>query len=165
MKSIINQWKQWQTLFSWAPKSLQMMTAAMKLKDTCSVGKSYDKLSVLKSRDITLLTKVYIIKAMVSPEVMYGCECYIIKKAEHWGTDAFEVWCWGRLLRVPWTTRRSNRSILKEINPEYSMEGLRLKLKLQYSGPWYKKPIHWKRPWSWEWLKKKGEEGSRGWDG
>ena len=90
--------------------------------------------SILKSRDITLLTKVHLVKAMVFPVVMYGCESWTIKKAEHQRTDAFELWCWRRLLRVPWTTRRSNQSILKETSPEYSLEGLMLKLKLQYFG-------------------------------
>ena len=88
--------------------------------------------SILKSRDITLLTKVHLVKAMVFPLVMYGCESWTIKKAEHRRIDAFELWCWRRLLRVPWTARRSNQSILKEISPEYSSEGLRLKL--QYFG-------------------------------
>ena len=88
--------------------------------------------SILKSRDITLPTKVRLVKAMVFPVVMYGCEGWTIKKAEHRKTDAFELWCWRRLLRVPWTARRSNQSILKEINPEHSLEGLMLKLKLQY---------------------------------
>ena len=90
--------------------------------------------NVLKSRDITLPRKVCLVKAMVFPVVMYGCESWTIKKAECRRTDAFELWCWWRLLRVPWTTRRSNQSILKEINPEYSLEGLILKLKLQYFG-------------------------------
>ena len=89
--------------------------------------------SILKSRDITLLTKVHIVKAMVFLVVMYGCDSWTIKKAEHQKTDAFELWCWRRLLRVPWTAR-SNQSILKEINPEYSLEGLTLELKLQYFG-------------------------------
>ena len=84
--------------------------------------------SILKSRDITLLAKVHLVKAMVFPVVMYGCECWTIKKAERRRIDAFELWCWRRLLRVPWTARRSNQSILKEINPEYSLEGLMLKL-------------------------------------
>ena len=87
---------------------------------------------ILKSRDITLLTKVHILKAMIFPVVMYGCESWTIKKTEHWRTDAFVLWCWRRLLRVPWTARKSNQSILDEINPEYSLEGLMLKL--QYSG-------------------------------
>ena len=88
--------------------------------------------SILKSRDINLLAKGHIVKAMVFPVVMYGCEIWTIKKAEHWRIDAFELWCWRRLLRVPWTENRSNQSILKEINLEYSLEGLMLKLKLQY---------------------------------
>ena len=111
------QWKQ-QTLFSWAPKSLQMVTAAMKLK----------------SRDITLPTKVCLVKAMVFPAVMYGCESWTIEKAGCGRIDPFELWYWRRLLRVPWKARRSNQSILKEISPEYSLEGLMLKLKLQYFG-------------------------------
>jgi len=90
--------------------------------------------SILKGRDITLPTKVRLVKGMVFPVVMYGCESWTIKKAEHQRTDAFELWCWRRFLRVPWTTRRSNESILKEISPEYSLEGLMLKLKLQYLG-------------------------------
>ena len=90
--------------------------------------------SILKSRDITLSTKVHLIKSMVFPVVMYGCESWTIKKAEHWRIDAFELWCWTRLLRVPWTARTSNQSILKEISPGCSLEGLMLKLKLQYFG-------------------------------
>ena len=90
--------------------------------------------SILKSRDITLPKKVHLVKAMVFPAVMYECECWTIKKAERRRIDAFEVWCWRRLLRVPWAVRRSNQSILKEIRPEYSLEGLILKLKLQYFG-------------------------------
>ena len=90
--------------------------------------------SILKSRDITLPTKVRLVKAMVFPVVMYGCENWTIKKAEHRRIDAFELWCWRRLLRVPWTARRSNQSILREISPEYSLEGLMLKLELQYFG-------------------------------
>ena len=90
--------------------------------------------SILKSRDITLLTKIHLVKAMVFPVVMYGCESWTIKKAEHQRIDASELWCWRRLLRVPWTARRSNQSILKEISPECSLEGLMLKLKLQYFG-------------------------------
>ena len=108
----------------------------MKLKDPMLLGrKTMRNLdSVLKSRDITLPTKVHLIKAMVFPAVMYECENWTIKKAEHLRTDAFELWCWRRLLRIPWTARRSNQSILKEISPEYSLEGLMLKLKLQYFG-------------------------------
>ena len=90
--------------------------------------------SILKSRDITLPTKVCLVKAMVFPVIMYGCESWTVKKAEHRRIDAFELWCWRRLLRVPWTARRSNQSVLKEINPGCSLEGLMLKLKLQYFG-------------------------------
>ena len=90
--------------------------------------------SILKSRDITLPTKVYLVRAMVFPVVMYECESWTVKKAEHWRIDAFELWCWRRLLRVPWTARRSSQSILKEISPEYSLERLMLKLKLRYYG-------------------------------
>ena len=90
--------------------------------------------SILKSREITLPTKVHLVKAMVFPVAMYGCENWTIKKAERWRIDAFELWCWRRLLRVSWTARRSNQSILKEINPEYSLEGLMLKLKPHYFG-------------------------------
>ena len=127
--------KQCQTLFFGAPKSLQMVIAAMKLKDAYSAKQIYKQpISILKSRDITLPTKVRLVKAMVFPVVMYGCESWTVKKAEHQRIDTFELWCWRRLLRVPWTARRSNQSILKEISPECSLEGLILKLKLQYFG-------------------------------
>ena len=127
------QWKQHQTLFSWAPKSLQMVTPAMKLRRLLFGRKVMTNLdSVLKSRDVTLPTKVRIVKALVFPIVMYGCESWNIKKAELQRIDAFELWCWRRLLRVPWTARRSNQSILKEISPEYSLEELMLRLKFQY---------------------------------
>ena len=119
-----NLFPEWQILFSWAPKSLQMVTAAMKLKDACLLlgRKPMPNLdSILKRRDITLPTKVCLVKAMVFPVVMYGCDSWTVKKAEGWRIDAFELWCWRRLLRVPWTARRSNQFILKEI-----------KLKLQY---------------------------------
>ena len=127
------QWKQYQTLSFGAPKSLQMVTAAM-IKRRLLLGRKVmtNLDTIFKSRDITLPTKVCIVKAMVFPVVMYGCESWTVKKAERGRIDAFELWCWRRLLRVPWTARRSNQSILKEINPEYSLEGLMLKLKLQY---------------------------------
>ena len=96
--------------------------------------------SILKSRDVTLPTKVHLVKAMVFPVVMYGCESWTIKKAECRRIDAFELWCWRRLLRVPWTARRSNQSILKEISPEHSLEGVMLKLKLQYFGHLMQRP-------------------------
>ena len=108
-----------------------MMTAAMKLKDTCFQRKAMTNLdSIVIIRDFTLPTKVHLVKAMVFPVVMYGCENWTIKKAEHKRIDAFELRCWRRHLRVLWTARRSNQSILKEISPEYSLEGLILKLKL-----------------------------------
>ena len=112
-----------------------MVTAAMKLRHLLIGRKIMTNLdNILKSRDIIWLTKIHLVKAMVFLVVIYGCESWTIKKAEHQRIDAFELWCWRRLLRVPWTTRRSNQSILKEINPEYSLEGLMLKLKLQYFG-------------------------------
>ena len=118
-----------------APKSLQMVTAAMKLRHLCLGRKAMTNLdSILKSRYITLPMRVCLGKAMVFPVVMYGCESWTIKKSERRRIDAFELWCWRRLLRVPWTARRSNQSILKEISPKYSLEGLVLKLKLQYFG-------------------------------
>ena len=129
------QWKQCQTLFFWAPESLQMVTAAMKLKDAYSLEGVLTNLdSIFKSRDITLPTKVHLVKAMVFPVVMYGCESWTVKKAECRKIDAFELWCWRRLLRVPWTARRSKQYILKEISPGISLEGMTLKLKLQYFG-------------------------------
>ena len=101
--------------------------------------------SILKSRDITLPTKVCLVKAMVFPVVMYGCESWTVKKVEHRRIDAFELWCWRRLLRVPWSARRSNQSILKEISPGISLEGMMLKLKLQYFGHLMRRVTHWKR--------------------
>ena len=112
-----------------------MVTAAMKLRHLLLGRKVMTNLDgILKSRDITLPTKVRLVKVMVFPVVKYGCENWTIMKAECQRIDAFELWCWRRLLRVPWTTRRSNQSILKEISPEYSLEGLMLKLKLQNFG-------------------------------
>ena len=122
--------------------------------------------SILKSRDVTLPTEVHLVKAMVFPVVMYGCESWTIKKAEHQRIDAFELWCWRRLWRVLWYARRSNQSILKEISPEYSLAGLMLNLRLQYfTLRRWEEPTHWKRPWFWERLKVKGEGNNRGWDG
>ena len=127
-------WKQCQALFWGAPKSLQMVTAAMKLKDAYSLKTMTNLDSILKSRDITWPTKVHLVKAMVFLVVMYGCESWTIEKAEHRRIDAFKLWCLRRVLRVPWTARRSNQSILTEISPGCSLEGLMLKLKLQYFG-------------------------------
>ena len=111
------------------------------------------------------LTKVHLIKSMVFPVVIYGCESWTIKKAEHRRIDPFELWCWKKLLRVPWTARRSNQSILKEISPEYSLEGRMLKLRFQYFGTWCEELTHLKRPWCWERLKADGDGNNRGWDG
>ena len=121
--------------------------------------------SVLKSRDITLPTKVRLLKAMVFPVVMYGCESWTVKTAEPWRVDAFEMWCWRKLLRAPWTARRSNQFILKEINPGCSLEGLMLKLKLQYLATSCEELTYWKRSWCWERLRAGGEGDDRGWDG
>ena len=121
--------------------------------------------SIFKSRDITLPTSVRLVKAMVFPVVTYGCESWTVKKAERQRIDAFELWCWRRLLSVPWTARRSNQSILKEISPGISLEGMMLKLKLQYFGHLMRRVDHWKRPWCWEGLGAGGEGDNRGWDG
>ena len=120
----------------WAPQITADGDGSHKIKTHLLLGrKAITNLdSILKSRDITLPTKIHLVKAVGFPVVMYGCESWTIKKAEHLRIDAFELWCWRRLLRVPWTARRSNKSILKEISPEYSLEGLMLKLKLQYFG-------------------------------
>ena len=123
--------------------------------------------SIVKSRDITLSTKVRLVKAMVFPVVMYGCESWTVKKAERQRIDAFELWCWRRLLRIPWTARRSNQSILKEISPGCSLKGMMLTLKLQYFGHLIRgeELTHWKRLWCWEGLGAGGEGDDREWDG
>ena len=123
-------------IFWGAPKSLQMVTAAMKIKRCLLLGRKVmtNLDSILKSKDITLPKNVHLVKAMVFPVVMYGCESWTLKKAEPRIIDAFELWCWRRVLGVPWTTRSSNQSILKEIGPGCSLEGLMLKVKLQYFG-------------------------------
>ena len=121
--------------------------------------------SILKSRDITLPIKVRLVKAMIFSVVMYEYESWTVKKAEHQRIDAFQLWCWRRRLRVPWTARRSNQSILKEISPEYSLEGLMLKLKLQCFGHLMQITDSLEKPWYWERLKAGGEGDDRGWDG
>ena len=130
------QWKQWLTLFWGGSKITVDGDCSHEIKRCLLLGRKVmtNLDSILKSRDITLSTKVRPVKAMVFPVVMYGCESWTIKKSERWRIDAFELWCWRRLLRVPWTARRSNQSILREISPGCSLEGLMLKLKLQYSG-------------------------------
>ena len=129
------QWKQWHTIFL-GFKITADGDCSHEIKRCLLLGrKAMTNLdSIFKSRDITLPTKVHLIKAMVFPVVMYGCESWTTEKAKHWRIVALELWCWRRLLRVPWTARRSNQSILNEINPEYSLEGLLLMLKLQYLG-------------------------------
>ena len=124
------------TDFIFLGSKMQMVTAAMKIKSGLLLGrKAMTNLdSILKSRDINLPTKFCLVKAMVFPVVGCGCESWTINKAEHWRIDGFELWCWRRLLRVPWTARKSNQSVLKEISSEYPLEGLMLKLKLQYFG-------------------------------
>ena len=158
------QWKQWQTIFL-GFKITADGDCSREIKRCLLLGrKAMNNLdSILKSRDITLPTKVRVVKALAFSVVMYGCESWTIKKAERWTTDAFELWCWRTLLRVPWTARKSNQSILKEISPEYSLEGLMLKLKLQYFWPPDVKS--WKNLSCWERLKAKGEGSDRGWDG
>ena len=121
--------------------------------------------SILKSRDITLPTKIHLVKAIVFPVVMYVCESWTIKKAEHRGADSFELWCWRRLLGVPWAARRSNQSILREISPAYSLEGLMLKLKLQHFGQLMWRTDSLEKTLIWERLKAEGEGDNRGWDG
>ena len=130
------QWKQCQTLFLGGSKITVDGDCGHEIKRHLLLGRKVmtNLYSILKSRNITLPTKVRLVKAMVFPVLMYGCESWIVKKAEHQRIDAFELWCWRRLLRVPWTARRSKQSILKEISPGCSLEGLMLKLKLQYFG-------------------------------
>ena len=130
------QWKQCQTLFWGGSKITEDGDCSHEIKRRLLLGRKVmtNLDSIFKSRDITLPTKVRLVKAMVFPVVMYGCESWTVKKAEHLRIDAFELWCWRRLLRVPWTARRSNQSILKEISPGISLEGMMLKLKLQHFG-------------------------------
>ena len=143
------QWKQWQTLFLGGSKITAVGDCSHEIKRRLLLGRKVttNPDSILKSRDITLPTKVHLVKAMVFPVVMYGCESWTIKKAEHQSIDTFELWCWRRLLRILWTARRSNQSILKEISPEYSLEGLMLKLKLPILWPADRKNwLIWKDP-------------------
>ena len=130
------QWKQWLTLFFWTPKITADGVCSHEIKRCLLLGRKVmtNLDSILKSRDITWPTKIHLVEAMVYPVVTCGCESRTMKKAECWRIDTFELWCWRRLLSVPWTARRSNQSILKEISPGCSLEGLMLKLKLQYFG-------------------------------
>ena len=149
------QWKQWETLFLGGSKITADGDCSQEIKRGLLLErKAMTKLdSLLKNWDITLPTKVHLVKAMVFPIVVYGCKSWTIKKADHQRIDAFEVWCWRRLLRVPWTASRSNQSILKEISPEYSSEGLMLKLKL---------PIFWP-PDAKKWLTGKDPDAGKDW--
>ena len=121
--------------------------------------------SIVESREVTLPTKVRLVKAMVFPVVVYGCESWSIKKAECWSIDAFELWCWRRLLRVPWTARRSKQSILKRSVLNVHLKDRCWSWNSNTLATWYEELTHWKRPWFWEWLKAGGEEDDRGWDG
>ena len=151
------QWKQWPILIFWSSKIIIDGNCSHGIKRCLLLGrKAMTNLdNILKSRDISLPTNLHIVKAEIFPVVMYGCESWTIKKAEHRRIDVFELWCWRRLLRVPWTARRSNQSILKEISPECLLEGLMLKLKLQYFGHLMQRTDIWKDPdagkdWRWE---------------
>ena len=158
--------KQWQTLFWGAPKSVQMGDCSHEIKRHLLLGRKVmtNLDSVLKSRDITLPTKVCLVKAIVFPVVMYGYESWTIKKAECRRTDASELWYWRRLLRVPWTTRRSNQSILKEISPGCSLEGLMLKLKLQYFGHLMRRTDSFEKPLMLGKIEGERRRGRHGWD-
>ena len=152
----------------WASKTAADGDCSHEIKRCLLLGRKAmtDLDSILKSRDITLLTMVHLVKAMVSPVVVYGCESwenFHIKKTERWRIDAFELWCWRRLLRVPWTARRSNQSILKEISPEYPLKDWCWSWSSNSLATWCKELTHWKRPAYWERLRA-GEEGDRGWD-
>ena len=161
------QWKQWLTLFFGGSKITSDGDCSHEIKRCLLLGRKVmtNLDSILKSRDITLPTKVCLVQAMAFPGIMYWCESWTIKKAEHQRIDAFELWCWRRLLRVPCTARRSNQSILKEISPEYSLEGLMLKLNSNTLATSWEELTHLKRPWFWDRLKAGGEEDDRGWDG
>ena len=157
-------WKQWQTLFWGTPKFTADDDCSHEIKRHLLLGRKVmtNPDSILKSRDITLLTKVRLVKAMVFPVVMYGCESWTIKKAECWRIYAFELWCWRRLLRVPWTARRPNQSILREISPECHWKDWCWSCNSNTLATWCKELTHWKRPWFWERLKVGGEGVDRG---
>ena len=156
------QWKQSQTLFLGGSKITADGDCSHEIKRCLLLGrKAMTNLdSILKSRDITLLTKVRLVKAMVCPVVMYGCDSWTVKKAEHRRIDAFELWCWRRLLRVPWTARRSNQLILKEISPEYWKDWC-WSWNSNTLATWCEELTLWKRPWCWERLK---SGRRRGWE-
>ena len=160
------QWKQWETLFGRGSKITADGDCSHDIKMLGPWKNSYDKpRQHIKKQRHYLPTKVCLVKAMVFPMVMYGCESWTIKKAECWRIGAFELWYWRRLLRVLWTARRSNQSILKEINPEYSLEGLMWSWSSNILATWCEELTHLKRPWCWEGLRAGGEGDDRGWDG
>ena len=162
------QWKQWQTLF-WGSKISADGDCSHDIQRCLLLGRNAmtNLDSILKSRDITLPTKIWLVKAVVFPVVMYECECWTIKKAQCWRIDAFELWFWRRLFRVPWTARRSNQSIIKEINLEYPLKGPMLMLKLQCFDHWCEELTDCKNPWCREnwWQEEKGktEDEMFGW--
>ena len=159
------QWKQCQTLFWGGSKITTDGVCSHEIKRRFLLGRKVmtNLDSMLKSKDISLRTKVHLVKAMVFPVVMYGCENWTVKKAECWRIDTFELWCWRRLLQVPWTARRSNQSILKETGPGCSLEGLMLRLKLQYFGHLMQRADSLEKT-CWEGLGAGGEGDGRGWD-
>ena len=157
------QWKQCQTLFSWAPKSLQMVTAAMKIKDACSLEEN-----LWPSRQPIKKQRHYFANTGLSsqsydfPVVKYWCKCWTIKKAECWRIDAFEIWCWRRVLRIPWTAWKSSQSV----NPKGNQPWVFIeRWSSNTLATWCEEPTHWKRPWCWERLKTKGERDCREGDG
>ena len=161
------QWKQCQTLFFWGSKITVDGDCSHEIKRRLLLGrKVMNNLdSIFKSRDITLPTKVHLFKAMAFPVVMYGCESWTVKKSEHRRIDAFELWCWRRLLRVPWTARTSNQSLLKEISPGISLEGMMLKLKLQYFGHLMWRVDSLEKTLMLGGIGSRRKRGRRGWDG
>ena len=161
------QWKQWQTLFWGGFKITADGDCSHEIKRCFLLGRKVMTTldSILKSRDITLSTKVHLVKAMVFLVLMYGCESWTIKKAECRRIDAFEPWCWWRLLRAPWTARRSNHSMLEEISPGCSWRDWCWSWNSNILAIWCKELTHLKRPWCWERLKAGGEGDDRGWDG
>ena len=154
------QWKQWHFIFGGSKITVDGDCSHKIKRCLLLLRKAMTDLdSILKSRDIALPTKVCLVKAMVFPVLMDWCECWTIKKAEHWRIHAFEVWCWRRLLRISWTARRSNQSILKEISPEYSLEGLMMELKPPYFDHLMQRTDSLEKPWCWE-RSKVGEKGT-----
>ena len=164
-KLLEKKWKHWDRLYFLGLQN-HCGWCSHKIKRCLLLGrKAMTNLdSILKSRDITLLTKVSILKAMIFPVIMYGCESWTINKAEHWGINAFKLWCWRRVLRVFWTARRSNQSILKKLTLNIHWKDWCWNWSSNTSATWCKELIHGKRSWCWEKLRARGEGGNRGWD-